>query len=204
KSIKNGSITISQLSCQKLFYICWNSSIPISQWQKIDVMGLDIPISTPIYKVFEYSPEMNIFFEVTINEFLNIYENKARYKKVLPSSVKAPYTEKLKKFNESDLLDLYVQRLFFDGFIGIGKVHGKLSDIDLIVRSVNPKTFGQLYFFEIKEKNPSRGESSGFGMDIPRIEDLNYLQATLGRKVIYIVRHIDPRHYRGQYFPLNS
>ena len=92
----------------------------------------------------------------------------------------------LSPFSEKQLLKIYMDRLFFDGFIGFSKDKGKSSDIDLIV--IRPS--GEYRFIEIKEKDLPRSKQ-GFGLDVPRIKDMERIQEQSSIEYHLVVRHIN-------------
>ena len=111
-----------------------------------------------------------------------------------PNSVLTPYineddvveaNNRLKRFIFDDVLDVYVQRVFFDGFIGLRRRHGMLSDIDMITIRQN----GTMNFLEVKEKDLARNGS--FGMDVHRINELVMLSNVTQTPVYYIVKQIN-------------
>ena len=62
---------ISNLDCQALYFIEWDSSTSYEQWGEFDCMGIGVPIKIPSYRVFEYRDEE--FLEVNIDRFLEHY-----------------------------------------------------------------------------------------------------------------------------------
>lgn len=185
---------ISKLGCSDMYFIKWTAEIPFGKWRKEDVLQVGRSIAVPEVTVYRFDIEGGKFTESSLDAFLSFYSGeKASAEDKTNDQLKQIFTEKLGRFDEALLLDLYVQRLFFDGFIGLRKERGIPADIDMIIRS--PKN-GKIVFFEIKEKDLSKREPKGFGMDTARIEALEHLMNVTGVEVFYIVKQIDNQDVR--------
>ena len=115
----------------------------------------------------------------------NTERGKSRYP-VSPESGKW-LMDNLKFFSYSQLLKIYMTRLLFDGFIGFGLQKGKPSDIDFILRRPD----GRFRLLEIKEKDLTKNNTIGFGLDVPRLEDLARISNTTGIDYFLVVRQIN-------------
>ena len=99
---------------------------------------------------------------------------------------------KFLQFSVKSLLKLYVERLFFDGYFNLTRTRGAPLDIDTFVRAKD----GGLCLLEIKEKDISKRDPRGFGMDLRRVESLSILSAAFSAKAFYVVRHVNNQTQR--------
>lgn len=90
-----------------------------------------------------------------------------------------------------DLMQLYVNRLVFDGYLGFACYKGIPSDIDAIICKNE-----QFSLVEIKEKDKSKKPPQGFGMDIGRIESLHKLSLATTWPCYYLVKEINNQQQR--------
>lgn len=173
-----------------MFFIQWMDTASIESWDTIDEMGLNLPLPVPPMITYSFDYNANSFHVGNLSDMIDLYKGKARNspKSKIPLNIKNEFIKKLTAFESNHLLDLYVQRLIFDGFIGFGKIHGIPSDIDLII---NAKVKNELIFLEVKEKDLSKGNPKGFGMDVPRIQAIVQLSSTTQIPVFYIVRQVN-------------
>ncbi|MDQ8005266.1 MAG: hypothetical protein REI64_10735 [Pedobacter sp.] len=180
--------SIAKLSLKKYYFIQYNTEKQFEEWEQKDLLKSENPIHTPELSVFEYLPKDAQFKVVELPEFLANYQinNYYRPKNNIPEAKKTEWIGKLEKFDEEQLLQLYVQRLIFDGFLGFKVKRGIPSDIDCIALTSR----GLPLIMEVKEKDLSKGPLNGFGMDLSRIEALRVLEETTGINVYYIVRRV--------------
>lgn len=183
---------LSGLNFIKMFYIQWDDNIEIDCWQHKDIFQDGNSLPVPTFKVYIYKE--NCFEESSFEHFLSNYklENRKNQNKIFKNDVVEFWNNKLKEFNYEDLKSLYVQRLFFDGYIGLSRVHGKPSDIDLIILNLENN---KMFLLEIKEKDLAKS-IKGFGLDTPRITDMQRLKRVWGDELFYIVRHINNQYER--------
>lgn len=185
---------ISKLDCKAMYYIQWDSSTPFGKWKKEDLLGVGILLPVPSFLVYVYDVGQDKFIPTIIDEFLDQYNTQEKeLKDNVDIEIKSHFSELLNRFDDHAILDLYVQRLFFDGFIGFKKVRGIPSDVDMIIRS---KGGGQLIAFEVKEKDLSKTKPQGFGMDVPRIAFFETFMGKTGIDVYYFVKQIDNQSSR--------
>lgn len=181
---------ISRLDCAGLYFIQYDRDTDPSNWELKDIMGIGVPLPVPKFKTVVYDAKSKVFNPVTIETLRAHYEpaerpNKCRYP--IEAGLVRSHIAKLVDYHSDDLLGLYVQRLVFDGMIGWGRVRGIPSDIDgIFCEDAEPK-----YFIEIKEKDLSKREPKGFGMDLGRIESLTRISKLTGIPYYYIVREVD-------------
>lgn len=181
--------SMSNLPCEQMYFIKWDKDIFFEDWELRDVMGFNIEMPVPPLAIFKYDKVNHLFFESDLDIFLEEYTRVTpRSKNLHPinESSKQFYIERLKNYSQDDLLDLYVQRLIFDGFLGFGVQKGVPGDIDLIIR--NNKS--ELGFLEIKEKDLAK-TVIGFGMDLLRYEEIKHIQDKTQVPYLYVVKHID-------------
>lgn len=180
---------ISRICCKKMFYIFCDCSEKISTWNKIDVMGVGVALPVPKFYVYEFDPKSFKFSASNIEALLSLYPKKIRKNKpdTINELLKSQWIGILKNFNAHDILQLYLSRLIFDGYIGGGDNMGLPSDIDAITKNEE----GKYNFLEIKEKYLSKSPSKGFGMDIPRIKSLLILSKMTRIQYYYVVREVD-------------
>lgn len=184
---------IKKLDCENLFFIQWSHPQDITYWKKQDVMNNQKPLPIPNFFVYQYDCSMKRFNKITIDYFLGIYQDNPRvFKKDLPDSIYEQWFRKMSIFCDEHVLNLYVQRLIFDGYLGFGKIKGLPSDIDFIIEGKNLNNFT---FFEVKEKDISKNKC--FGMDIQRIYDLQKINLLTQCDLFYIVREIDNQQLRN-------
>ncbi|WP_026471604.1 hypothetical protein [Alkanindiges illinoisensis] len=195
---RNIYIQISKLDCRQLFYIQWDNTKAFQDWKSEDVMQIGLKLSVPNFQVFYFDKNNLDFIQADISDLLTYYPLKKRTKKNnIPASLKDFHISKLARFSQENLIALYVQRLFFDGFIGFGREHGIPSDIDLIIEKKQNGSPGKYLILEIKEKDLSKRPPSGFGMDLDRIKALSAIQELSECPVFYVVRHIDNQTERN-------
>ncbi len=95
--------------------------------------------------------------------------------------------KELNHFTENSLTNIYMERLILDGLIGFSVEKGKMSDIDLIVKRPD----GEIRLIEIKEKDLPKRAKKGFGIDVPRLEDMMRVENFSGLQYHLVVKHID-------------
>lgn len=176
---------IKKVGCANMYFIRWENS-DWRSWRMFDVMkdGRLLPI--PNCVCYNFDMNNNIFRECAFKDFIGLYVKKSRDNMVIDDDVRDRWIFKMSRYDECYLLDLYVQRLFFDGFIGFGRLKGMPSDIDFIVKN----NLKNMYtFIEVKEKNLSK--NGCFGMDVARIKDILSISDTLKVNYLYVVKMID-------------
>ena len=177
------------------FYIYFNSSEEITNWKKVDVMGHGIDLPVPDLHILQFDQITKTFKESSLNDFLSCFKKKSfRNKNTYPitTETRQKHINKLEQHTGKDLLNLYVERLIFDGFIGFGRTHGIPSDIDAIIKKND-----SFLFLEIKEKDQSKRHPRGFGMDCRRIESLLTIEKKTSIPYFYLVREIDDQENRN-------
>ena len=99
----------------------------------------------------------------------------------------------LKEFDREQLLHMYLNRLFLDGFIGFLKEKGKPSDIDFILKRPDNK----FVLVEVKEKDLPKGGKIGFGLDVSRLNDFIRIQTNSEFKCVLVVRQVNNQTQRN-------
>ncbi|WP_412471223.1 hypothetical protein [Halobacteriovorax sp. RT-2-4] len=150
-----------------------------------------VSLKCPSFKVMSFNYEENLFevcddLEVFISEFekvsvrgRNTFPIGVDYQRMLISS--------LNHYEKSDLIQLYVERLVFDGFLGFSIKKGKPSDID----AIGILDDGTIELIEIKEKDLPKVNRKGFGLDTPRIRDFQQIEKLTGLNYRLFVRHVN-------------
>ncbi|HDU8435161.1 TPA: hypothetical protein RG027_003049 [Acinetobacter baumannii] len=187
---------LNHLPCDSMYFINWNNEVSFSRWHSYEDVLEGVTLQVPDFNVFKFDPSNLNFISIPFNEFLDLFPLKRNRtpSRAIPPSVIQKWHKKLSNYEYKHVLDLYVQRLIFDGYIGYSREHGIPSDIDAIIYSEKLKTYALL---EIKEKDKSKRPPQGFGMDVERITDLSKLKSSIGLPIYYIVRHIDNQKDRN-------
>lgn len=179
---------------KSLYFVHYEVGNGFDTWDKEDVMGINVLLPIPKISVFKYDISSMQMIESDLPELLSNFElreKRGRPKYSISDETRLLHILRLKGYEQSDLMDLYVERLVFDGMIGFGRVKGIPSDIDAIVKKNDRYTF-----LEIKEKDMSKKPPRGFGMDTGRIETLIRLQALTGIDYYYVVREVFDQNER--------
>lgn len=125
-----------------------------------------------------------------INDILCFFETenhrKTNASKITPATFDWLF-ENVKDFSESQLIKIYMNRLFLDGFIGFAVKKGKPSDIDMVVKN----SAGKFSLIEIKEKDLPKINKKGFGLDVPRLKDFLRISEQTGLDYYLVVRHVN-------------
>lgn len=93
----------------------------------------------------------------------------------------------LETFSYNQVLKIYMNRLFFDGFIGYSVQRGKPSDIDFVLKRPD----GKFSLIEVKEKDLPKKHIEGFGLDVPRINDFTVIYESTQLDYFLVVRQIN-------------
>lgn len=177
---------ISRIDCKALYILKWDFE-KIEEWNVNDLLGIGRPVFVPELTVSRYVD--SAFIPSSMEEFGSEFNGKAhRYTDIVPLKMKEHFVNILMRFDLKPLLDLYAQRLVFDGLIGLHHERGIPTDIDQIILS--GKT-GEHFFLEVKEKDLSKRPPIGFGMDIPRIRFFHSLKTIVGIETFYIIKQIN-------------
>lgn len=181
---------LHNLDFKHLFLVVYENK----HWEQKPVMiypNETIKLPVPKLKIMTYDIENKKFLNTSnsISQFTNLFEDlPERKKSSYPiSDTSIEYLLKmLNPFDINDLIKIYLNRLFLDGYIGFSKKKGKISDIDLILK----RPHGEYRLIEIKEKDLAK-KIIGFGLDTPRLEDMNTIQTKSKLDYYLTVRHIN-------------
>ena len=180
---------MARLNCEALFFIRWDSTIPFSEWNISHADGIPEQLPVPRMLFYRYDPAGDVFVPSTLPALSGRFtDNHKRLRDKVPHPVKAKFSELLNRFDKRAIQDLYVQRLIFDGYLGLTKVRGIPSDIDQIITTEGKN---QLIVFEVKEKDLSKNPPVGFGMDVKRIDFFADFMDITGIDVYYVVKQIN-------------
>jgi hypothetical protein len=156
-----------------------------------------INLPVPDMTVYHFSTVDKKFMQPSkdISDVLNFFEiNSIRTSKANGAEEAASQWlhQNLEEFSQSQLLKIYMNRLFMDGFIGFGKKKGKPSDIDMIIKNIS----GKYSLIEVKEKDLPKRSKKGFGLDEPRLKDFLRISEQTGLDYYLVVRHINSQSDR--------
>lgn len=183
---------LSKIGFVKMFLIIYPDepqSYINSPVMKYDSGNISVPV--PEMEILLFNSDTS-FFETTnnslyqITNMLKYHEQRRKNKYPIPTSCRKWMIDNLSQFSEDQLLQIYMDRLFLDGFIGFAADKGKISDIDLITKK------GDEYrLIEVKEKDLPKRAKRGFGLDVPRILDLAKISKSSNLQYFLVVRHIN-------------
>jgi hypothetical protein len=179
----------------KLIYIRFDIQKKIDQWKSALLQNSEYIFPIPHFRIYDF--QKNNFIEAgnDLSSFLSHFTSKKEYfKQRIKISAEPLQLIKsyLNDYDETQLLNLYVSRLVFDGFIGLMHFKGIPSDIDLI-----RKDHQNYKFYEVKEKDLSKTNPIGFGIDVQRLEDCLKISQVMKVKYTYIVRQVDNQTERN-------
>ncbi|OAD90714.1 hypothetical protein A7A78_14185 [Aequorivita soesokkakensis] len=191
---KNIYKALSNIGFMEMYIILY-----ADDWQEKEVMKFEtetISLKVPSLKILKFDAQQNEFIETNndvknVTGFLEDLPKRGKNQYAIEPDCKEWLIANLSQFSEKQLLKIYMDRLFFDGFIGFSKNKGKSSDIDLIL--IRPT--GEYRFIEIKEKDLPKS-NQGFGLDVPRLEDLGRIQEQSSIEYYLAVRHINNQEDR--------
>ena len=186
----------SKLARKGQFFIKYDASTPFADWDREELFSStengqanQIFFHIPPFEVYIFDAEKKAFSISSMDKITKLFtrERHTLPKKVIPEKLKNGFIEKFDSFDSRSLIKLYLERLFFDGYLGLSYTRGAPLDIDSFVYGKN----GKLLLLEIKEKDISKRAPKGFGMDVRRIQSLNTLSEAFDTKALYIVRHVN-------------
>jgi hypothetical protein len=181
---------LSKLNFQKMYLVLYTNN-----WSMQPVMSYvngNISLNVPEMEIYEFDAKTNNFKTTSNNvsevtDFFTTVEKRRKNSYPIDESTKKWLFENLEQFSVSQLIKIYLNRLFLDGYIGFGKEKGKPSDIDMIL-----KTTSNVYrLIEVKEKDLPKYAKKGFGLDIPRLNDLLRISNETKLEYHLIVREIN-------------
>lgn len=181
----------SSLAIKGQYFIQYDLSILYGNWQTTEVFksgskGCLFPV--PRFQVYKFDIASRAFQLGNMEEIQSHLKlnSEPLKRKNIPNSMVNMFIDKFSSFDEKYLLELYLERLFFDGYLGLTYARGAPIDIDCIALGSR----GEKYIIEVKEKDLSKKPPRGFGMDISRMKSLKILSRNLGYKSIYVVREV--------------
>lgn len=181
---------LSKLSFKKLYLIIYQND-----YKQLPVMHYaeeTIKLPVPSFEILEYDT-IKKQFTLTDNDVNNITSfftpltKRRRNSKPITAECKKWLFDHLVSFSKEQLIQVYFERLFLDGYIGFSMEKGKSSDIDLILKHPNE----EYRLIEIKEKDLPKKAKKGFGLDVPRLKDMERIQSESGMEYHLAIRHID-------------
>lgn len=154
------------------------------------------PKITPEYLVRQYSinrGKISWHQNSDLEPFLSLFNMKNHNSKTLHKNWATEIKRNLSSFSLQSLLKLYADRYIIDFELTHLRRRGIPTDIDRV--TYNNHT-GRLTFLEIKEKDPSKGKIKGFGIDLARLKDIEFITENSGIQYTYIVRHVKDQKTR--------
>ena len=187
--------TLGGLGFVRLFFVQYtfpDITENLTGWNVSDIMNIGVGIPHPDYRCYEF--QNNRFMDISSGRYnleplVGMYGEKNRGRKASYRLCQNPplfIEQTLGHLPAENLADILSNRFVFDGLIGFSKIKGIPSDIDLIIQK--EKSF---LFLEIKEKDRSKTPPAGFGMDIPRMNDMVALSGRLGCRYLYVVKEVN-------------
>ncbi|MPT32706.1 MAG: hypothetical protein E2600_13795 [Chryseobacterium sp.] len=182
---------LAGIGFEKMVLVLYDSQ----KWDMKSVMFFDsesVTLPVPEITLYYFSAKEKKFIVPTTNieNIMDFFESvKVRLRNIheIKDDTFKWLQDNLSQFSESQLLKIYMNRLFLDGFIGFGKKKGKPSDIDMIVKNSE----GKFSLIEIKEKDLPKKNKKGFGLDIPRLHDMIRISKQTGLDYFLIVREVN-------------
>ena len=160
----------------------------VHNWKSETILGTDLTILKPLFKIYTMNKETSELKShgEDLSFLSNCFENSdsPRKAKYIPDDVFEKFKTELAQFSLRNLADLYASRYFFEGVIGFSR--GIPVDIDFFWWSGN-----MWHMLEVKEKDLSKREPRGFGMDIRRIRHMRKLSRFLELPFLYVVRQVN-------------
>lgn len=145
----------------------------------------DLP--KPNFKLFRF--QLNRFIEEPLTNIFSKYvQRDVPYPLANIDKETIDYCKRIlgqPNYSSFDLIQIYVERYFFDTMLANKFKIGIPTDIDLIYCKRN----GEPCLVEIKEKDLAK-RIKGFGLDIPRLNDILYISKQTGLDYVLIVRQI--------------
>jgi len=183
---------LEKIRFERMFFIEYLPEPEISRWEVEDLYGTGIMIPHPSYRCYEF--KRNAFVDVSggrcnIGALLELYNRKETPYRASYSLNQDPpsFAETmLGTYPLEYLVDILANRFIFDGLLGMNVEKGIPSDIDLII-----ERNGSLSLVETKEKDISKREPVGFGMDVDRMKDMLAIEERTGLPYYYVVREVN-------------
>ena len=160
----------------------------VRNWKSETIPSTDLTILKPIFQMYTLNKEtaqMESHGD-DVSLISNCFDVRDSLRKVkyLPDTVFEQFNKELAQFSLRNLADVYASRYFFEGVIGFSR--GIPVDIDFFWWSGN-----MWHMLEVKEKDLSKREPRGFGMDIRRISHMRKLSRFLELPYLYVVRQVN-------------
>lgn len=181
---------LSKLNFRKMFLVLYKNN-----WNLQQVMNYEngsISLHVPEMKIYQFDAKNNVFTTTSntiteVTDFFTTIEKRKRNSFPIDESTRKWLLDNLEQFSKPQLIKIYLNRLFLDGYLGFGKEKGKPSDIDMIL-----KTPSDTYkLIEVKEKDLPKQAKKGFGLDVPRLNDLLRISNETELEYYLIIRQIN-------------
>lgn len=182
---------LKSIGFAEMFIILYSAG----SWTSKNIMEFEdgtITMDTPEISIKQFDTSSEIFEDGSddIEKITGLFERNSRGSKnryTLSRSSEKWLMDNLTPFSREQILQIYMNRILLDGLIGFGLKKGKPSDIDFILMTPS----GEFRLIEIKEKDLPKKNTRGFGLDVPRLNDLLRISDTTGLKYFLTIRQID-------------
>lgn len=183
-------VNLSKLNFEKSYLIVYHND-----YNQLPVMHYaeeTIKLPVPSFEILQYDAIEKQFITTdnrskNITDFFTPLAKRRRNSKPITPDCKNWLLDHLMNFSKEQLIQVYFERLFLDGFIGFSKEKGKSSDIDMVLKHPNK----EYRLIEIKEKDLPKKAKKGFGLDVPRLKDMERIQTESGMEYHLAIRHIN-------------
>ena len=184
---------LSRMNLEKMFFV--SASESYNSWKLGAVDGFEKSLLIPKCDVFCFD-DISTSFEPMGSDLGNIAKLFKPIKRRAPleaidSIIVNKFKQELSIFKSEDLSILYIERFIFDGLIGFGRERGIPTDIDSIEIFEN-----EFILLEIKEKDVSKRQPVGFGMDVRRIQQLKTICRRTSLPLTLVIRQVENQQDR--------
>jgi hypothetical protein len=180
-------LQLSRIRFESMYFISISENTDDWVYDQIDGINEEVIIpQCTVYGFDEITSKLEpIGRDLTVisNKFRTIGRRTPLEK--ISENVELKFKDQLGDFDIAELTLLYTERFIFDGLIGFGSERGIPTDIDGIVREESEFTL-----LEIKEKDVSKREPVGFGMDVRRISQLKGICRRTSMPLEVVIRQI--------------
>jgi len=180
-------LQLSRIKFESMFFISISENT--DEWVYDQIEGINEDVLIPQCTVYGFNEgtsklePMGVDLALISDKFRKIRRNPPLEE--ISEHIELKFKDQLRVFDVAELALLYTERFIFDGLIGFGSERGIPTDIDGIVREENGYSL-----LEIKEKDVSKREPVGFGMDVRRIKQLKGICRRTSMPLEVVIRQI--------------
>lgn len=188
------------LKIKRLFFVRYEQPTELSGFKKYRLKDWNTDIYCPPLQAYIF--ENNSFKPIGGTKELRavidrLYDKKPGWTAntfTVPQSMKNMVERRMISCTFEELTEILATRFIFDGMIGLHHRHGIPADIDLVLATKTPNQ--QFALLEIKEKDMSKQEPRGFGMDTRRMDSMDFISTATGYPYYYLLREIHDQFRR--------